>query len=360
MRKLASIRAVSNIRPIEGKDFIEQVNVGGWNIIVKKGEFKEGDLCVYVEIDSQLPPTDEFKFLEKKKYIIKTMKMSGVRSEGIVFPTSILPKRTKIVLGADVTKVLGITQYNKEVEVEKTLFEKAFSYFMRYPWFRKIFKKTISKKKITSNFPHWIRKTDEERIQNCKEVLSEGLVWEATEKVDGSSATFGLKKLGNDMDVVVCSRNTRLYGTDNVWYAVFTKYELEKALMNLFESQNAKESVVIQGEVINSNIQKNKYKVTEPKFYVFNILVDGVSHRFSQEQLNEISDKLVKVPVVFSSFTWTATNTVDEVLNIATYNSKLNPDALAEGLVFRTYDENQKLIKSFKAVSPTFLMKNDE
>jgi hypothetical protein len=42
MRKLATIRQVSNIRPIEGKDLIEQVNVDGWNVIVKKENLKKG------------------------------------------------------------------------------------------------------------------------------------------------------------------------------------------------------------------------------------------------------------------------------------------------------------------------------
>lgn len=75
-RKLASVQAITNIRPIEGKDNIEQVNINGWNIIVRKAEnYKEGDLCVYFEIDSLLPKRPEFEFLESKKYIIKTMKI---------------------------------------------------------------------------------------------------------------------------------------------------------------------------------------------------------------------------------------------------------------------------------------------
>ena len=58
-RKLAHIETVHNIRPIPGADRIEQVNVLGWNVITKKGEFKEGDLCIYVEIDSKMPADDE-------------------------------------------------------------------------------------------------------------------------------------------------------------------------------------------------------------------------------------------------------------------------------------------------------------
>ena len=77
-RKLAHIEKVHNIRPIAGADRIEQINVLGWNVIVKKGEFKEGDLCIYIEIDSKVPSNDaRFEFLGGKDYKIKTMKMRG-------------------------------------------------------------------------------------------------------------------------------------------------------------------------------------------------------------------------------------------------------------------------------------------
>jgi RNA ligase (TIGR02306 family) len=55
MRKLASIRVIDSIDPIVGADAIEVATVGGWKIVVKKGEFAVGDLAVYLEIDSWVP-----------------------------------------------------------------------------------------------------------------------------------------------------------------------------------------------------------------------------------------------------------------------------------------------------------------
>ena len=89
MRKLASIQRITDIRPIEGKDRIVQCHVNGWNVIIKKDEFKDGDLGVYIEIDSVLPDKPWFDFLRPKKFRIKTLRLSGCRSEGIVFPLSI-------------------------------------------------------------------------------------------------------------------------------------------------------------------------------------------------------------------------------------------------------------------------------
>jgi len=86
MRKLASIKTISELIPIEGKDRIELAIVDGWQIIVKKGEYKIGDKTIFVEIDSVLPEKAEFEFLRSKKFRIKTMKLSGVLSQGICFP----------------------------------------------------------------------------------------------------------------------------------------------------------------------------------------------------------------------------------------------------------------------------------
>ena len=92
MRQLASIKEVKDIIPIEGKDRIELAIIDGWSVIIKKGEFKIGDKCIYVEIDSVMPDRPEFDFLRGKNFRIKTMKMAGVISQGICFPTTLLKK----------------------------------------------------------------------------------------------------------------------------------------------------------------------------------------------------------------------------------------------------------------------------
>ena len=361
MRKLATVRQVSNIRPIEGKDLIVQVNIDGWNVIVKKDEFQEGDLCVYVEIDSQLPAKPEFEFLAKKNYIIKTMKMAGVRSEGIVFPLSILPKPKKAKLGDDVTKALGIKQYNKEEEVETTFIEKIVdaidTRLRKFAWYRKLTIKSKRTLKKASSFPYWIRKTDEERIQNKKYVLDSDAMWIATEKLDGSSATFGYRKTKEGEEYVVCSRN-RLITEDSVWTTISKQYEMEKKLKFLFEWLHAKESIVVQGEIIAPNIQGNKYKVENPYFYAFNLIIDGVSIDILSAMDYFEQLRLETVPYLHNISL--QGKTVDGILDLATFQSEINPDTLAEGLVFRTFDREGKLVDSFKAVSPRFLILHKE
>ena len=84
MRNLASIQKISKLEPIPNADTIEKATVLGWELVVKKGEFKEGDLCVYCEIDSVLPERPEFEFLRTKKFRIKTIKFKGQISQVFV------------------------------------------------------------------------------------------------------------------------------------------------------------------------------------------------------------------------------------------------------------------------------------
>lgn len=365
MRKLASIRKVSNIRPIEGKDRIEQLNVDGWNVIVRKDEnFKEGDLCVYFEIDSLLPKTPTFLFMEDKKYVVKTMKMAGVRSEGLALPMSILPKG-EYKFDQDVTALLGVRQYNQEIEeeVKLTLKDKLVSYLKQYKWFRKYFygKKNTNRK---DSYPVWIVKTDETRIQNIPNILEDRhTIWSGREKVDGSSATYGLRKTRFGSEYVVCSRNREVtYDTKgNVWNAISKKHNMEVVLEELFKLLHAENRIVVQGEIISSNIQGNKYLVKEPMFYVFNIVVDGKRIDLDEELLKVFG--LEVAPEVFYGKLVDVEGrpfNVEQVLQLATYNSRLNPNTLAEGMVFRTFNEKRELVRSFKAVSPDFLIKYKE
>ena len=68
-RKLATVRIITDIRPIEGADKIELASVGGWNVVVAKDVgHKVNDMVIYCEIDSFLPIREEFEFLRKSSY----------------------------------------------------------------------------------------------------------------------------------------------------------------------------------------------------------------------------------------------------------------------------------------------------
>lgn len=360
-RKLAHVEEISWIEPIKGKDRIVLAGILGWTVIVQKADYQVGQKCVFCEIDSVFPEKPEFEFLRSKKFRIKTMKMSGVLSQGICFPLSILPTGNYEV-GDDVTEILGIIQYegtmdkeNETAEKETKTKKKYPKFLMRYEWFRKL----VVPKKQVKGFPEFVAKTDETRIQNAPFYLSMDCEYIATEKVDGQSGTFTLQKVGGKhfwnrkkYDFAVCSRNLRIWGKDNSSYwKVAEKYHMEEVLKKLIGEH---EWVAIQGECIAPAVQGNKYKVAEPDLYVFNLIYpDGrLGSLEAKKKVEEVGLKFV--PVIDEAVKIKGMK-MTEVLEYATGKSKWY-DTLREGIVFRTLDGSQ----SFKAVSPEFLIKHGE
>ena len=356
MRKLASIKIINNIVPIEGKDKIVLATVDGWNVIVKKDEFQVGDKCIYCEIDSVMPETEQFEFLRSKKFRIKTMKMAGCISQGICFPLSFLPAGTYEV-EQDVTEILGVKQYEPTMDIEpkerKASGYKYPKFLMRFNWFRQLVYKLNHR--AGKGFPSFISKTDEIRIQNAPFYLSDKSEWIVTEKVDGQSGTFCLVKkrklFGSKFEYIVCSRNLRLFKKDeSSYWCVSDKYNIEQVLKNIIGKN---EWVCLQGECISPKVQGNKYKVTEPDLYAFNLIYP--TGRLSSTEAKRILEKenIKFVPILDEHFI--LPDTVNEMLEYAHGESVLG-NTIREGVVVRSTDGKQ----SFKAVDPLFLIKYDE
>lgn len=358
-RKLAHIEKIEWIQPIEGKDRIVLAGVLGWTVIIKKDEFNVGDKVVFCEIDSVFPEKPEFEFLRKNKFRIKTMKMSGVLSQGICFPLSMIPEKG-YEIGEDVTELMGITQYQATMDTEPVVKETAPAkhypeFLMRWKWFRKL----VLPKKQYNGFPTFVSKTDEVRIQSVPHFLNMECKWVATEKVNGQSGTFSLQRIKgkhfwnkDKYDFAVCSRNLRLYTPDKSSYWINAKkYDIEQVLHKLIGNN---EWVCIQGECVAPNVQGNKYRVYEPDLYVFNVIYPtGRMNSIDAKQLME-KHGLKFVPIINECISLKGMNVAD-VLDYATGQSALYK-TLREGIVFRTLDGKQ----SFKAVSPEFLIKNNE
>ena len=191
-RKLASIRIISEIHPIVGKDRVELAIVDGWSCMVSKSDvFISGDRCIFCEPDSVFPATEQWDFLKKYDYRIKTQKFrdgDGNRfySQGLVLPLHVLGDNAyNVDVDDDVTQMLGITQYEETLDIEKNRkkFGPVVEFMMRYGWFRKL----VLPKKEKAGFPDEVSKTDEERVQNCPKAYMTSENWIASEKVDGKS-----------------------------------------------------------------------------------------------------------------------------------------------------------------------------
>ncbi len=343
MRKLATIRKISEIKPIENADAIEIAVVDGWQCVIKKGEFSVGDLVVYLEVDSWVP-TELAPFLSKGKEPkefngvkgerLRSIKLRGTLSQGLILPLSILGDRHEIFtigencIGADVTEQLGIQKWEMPIPAQLA-------------------------GQVRGNFPSEIPKTDQERIQNLTKEFDSKIsknVFQVTEKLHGSSCTFYLDVNG---DFHVCSRNLDLkYSEDNAYWKMANILGIEQKMKDrsLF-------GIAIQGELIGEGINGNQYQ-TKLDFYVF----DAYSTAFGSYLNPSATHALVMslginhVPIVSSHCIINPDETINSLLEFAEGKSKLNGSE-REGLVFKSYSEDGF---SFKAVSNKWLLKTGE
>lgn len=326
-RQLASIQKIIKLEPIDGADKIEVATILGWHVVVKKGEFKVGDLCVYCEVDSVLPARPETEFLAPK-YRIKTVRLRGQISQGIAFPITFL--ESPYPEGADVTEVLGIKKYEPPIPENMV-------------------------GKMRSTFPSFIPKTDETRLQTVPQVLEKykDITFYASEKLDGSSVTFFIK----DGEFHVCSRNTDLFETpDNLIWKVAREMQIEENLRKMGEN------FALQGELVGGKVQGNKLKLPKPTIYFFSIfdMEKGEYVNFESCINLSLTFDIQWIPVV--EYYFTLKSTVDEMVEVATRKSTLNAEVEAEGLVFRPRREmgDEDLGRlSFKVINPEFLLKNE-
>lgn len=382
-RALAHIEEIAWIKPIDGADNIELIGVLGWVLIAKIDEFKVGDKAVFVEIDSKCPADDErFAFLEKKHYKVKTMKLGKFKcfSQGLALPLTLFPELSDRKLGDDVTKELRITysseedrkrksnkvdpnaKYKAMVARRKEFFSKPIiRKIMRYNIGRKLLFLFFGKKKDNpKQFPSWIVKTDENRIENCPFYLESNEEWVQTEKIDGTSCTYAvdrMKRGKNKFEFVVCSRNVRqadrdqeCYHDSNIYWELADKYNIEKVLSD-YAIANNYDRVVLQGEGT-GNVQGNPYKLKDNRLFVFNLVVEGI-RKGTQEMAKFCEENsLEHVPIINEHYK--TPDTMEEIKLQADGFSIINPKVKREGFVYRSLDGQQ----SFKNVSREYLLKH--
>lgn len=381
-RALAYIQHVTNIRPIEGADNIEQCNVLGWNLICKKGEFHEGDPCVYIEIDSKVPEREEFEFLRAKGFKVKTMKLGKFNciSQGLAMPQSAFKELTGLSEGTDVTDILGIkysvqednarkgngdpnAKYKSMAARHQKIFKKKWArWMMRRSWGRKIMFFFFGKKKDNPRgFPTFVSKTDEERVENQPWRIGDGKTYLATEKLDGTSCTYALERKGhNKFEFYVCSRNVRqqdekqeCYHDHNIYWDLAFKYNIEQHLKDFLNQFSQLQWVCIQGEGVGS-VQGNPLKLTEDDLYVFNFKESQTGRWSSMAGAGQVREWGMKwVPILGEV---QMPDTMEELKVLATGKSKVNPDVMREGIVYRSLDGSD----SFKNVSREYLLLKKE
>lgn len=318
MRKLASVQVIRKLSPIVNADRIELATVQGFHVVVKKGDFRAGDKCLYIETDSIVPDTPQFEFLGSHRHI-KLQKIRGVVSQGLA-----LPYTGNEEVGTDLTQAIGIQKYERPNNFPAG---------------------------TRGEFPGFVPRTDEVRIQNIPEVVKKwnGKVFIVTEKLDGTSVTAYMGKDG----LHVCSRKRDLE-RDSVYWAAIEDTPIPAVLEEF-------PSLVFQGELCGTKIQGNPLELLGRQLYVFDIYdrkrgeylrPDSVLHFCSDYHIKTVP----YLPYVLLP------NNVDEIVALADGASALNRRRRREGIVLRPADNiempdfpGNRL--SFKVISQEYTLK---
>lgn len=410
-RELAYVVLIDAIEPIQGSDNCECANIGGWKVMVHKNEFQVGDPAIYFEIDSFLDSTNPaFSFMEKKKYKVQTQKYTfggkgNFISQGLLMSAKnfgwnicgtgngqnpnvkngiIEPDGTVHLINNEsrfLTKLLNVTyaetadnkrkaptvdKYKAMSQRHPKLFaKKPIRWLMRREWGRKLMFFFFGKKRDKkSSWPQWVVKTDEERIENRPYLLKDkSIKWIATEKIDGTSTTFTLKRgrWPHKDEFYVCSRNVVFDKPDkscfydtNVYLEMAEKYHILEhmtyMLHNVFKDCDW---ITIQGETYGANIQKRDYHMTNHEFRAFNFIT-STGGRWNSKKMQTLLEKghynIPCVPILEESYI--LPDTIEELRTYVDSETSMIDGSMREGIVFRSQDGSQ----SFKCVSPQYLL----
>ncbi|MNE15632.1 RNA ligase [compost metagenome] len=344
-------------------DLLDLVTIGGWRVVAQKGLYVTGDVAVYFEVDSWIP-TEIAPFLSKGKEPkvyegvkgerLRTIKLRGELSQGLLIPVKELPQLGNLlgfvesafaasdlkslndfVDGNDLTETLGILKWEKAINANLAGLAKG-------------------------NFPNFLRKSDQERVQNLsrqyREAVANGEESNVTYKLDGSSFTGYLREhYDGTEDVItigVCSRNLDLKfegNEGNLFVQTFIKYDIEAKLRAYHQATGR--SIAVQGEMVGPGIQANFEGLDEIKLFVYNVFdIDKQQYLLAGEARHVCNDLGLEMVPTFN-VRMTLPETIGEVLLLADGDSGLS-GKFREGLVFKSLTRNFQ----FKAVSNRYLL----
>lgn len=401
-RELAYVVLVDGIEELPGYDRVESAIIGGWRCIVPKDQFRVGDPGIYFEIDSRVPSDREcFAFLEKRNYKVKTQKMCKSISQGLLMHASDFGWNINTFPENDIyiednhgnkhytngesrflTKILGVTyaddednkrkapsvdKYKKMAQRHPNIFKKSWvRWLMKREWGRKLMFVFFGKKKDkTTGFPTkfpYVKRSDEERVENMPWILNDKEPWVKTLKIDGTSSTYILERVKkNKFEEYVCSRNVRQltpsqknYHTDiegNVYWMMADKYKIFDFLKSYLIENNL-DYICLQGETAGPSLQGNPHKFKEIRFFGYNFIRSDTGRMNSIEAAKICNAAGIPwVPIADEAYILPDDM---ETLKLDADGPCLVGEGPREGWVYRSLDGQ----RSFKNVSRQYLLKH--
>ena len=250
MACLARIERVVRIEPIAGADAIELAHIRGWQTVVRKGEFREGDAGVFFQVDSILPVEPRYEFLRRSCYKkwedgtegfrLRSARLRGALSQGVLMPLAAFPELAGTE-EADLTERLGVRKYEPPIPVQ------------------------MAGDALPSH-PKFLKYRDLERLQNHPTLFRPDERVVVLEKVHGTNARFAVL----DGEFCVGGHHYRFDPEGGSIFAVVARAEeLRRKIERLAPG------LVFFGEVYGRKIQSWGYGLMTPSVVFYDIYGAG-------------------------------------------------------------------------------------
>lgn len=348
---IVPICKIKNVKDHPNADRLDILKVLGWNCIVPKGEFKVGELVIFVPPDHLLPESVIRQFnviyLKGKNGRVGAIKLRGEYSEGLV-----LPNTDGFEEGDNVAEFYEIKKWEHPTvarsKQQKVRGAKHRLYGGLFPKYTKI-----------------------ENVKNFPDILEPGEFVVITEKIHGTNFRVGnvplqggkpykllMKLFGRSHKLLIGSRNVIFddwnaptYYDMNVYTYVAKHYNLKELIP---------EDYTLYGEIYGATttgkaLQKGyRYSKTGPYVRFFDVA-------YKREYLNHVEAyhlldrwELPRVPVLYGG-KWS----MDLISELGNQMSKIDEYTLMEGMVIRPIRERKhkhlgRVI--LKALSPAYLV----
>jgi RNA ligase (TIGR02306 family) len=370
LNSVCYLAKINEIKVIEGADNIEQGIIGGWNCIIKKDEYKLGDLVVVATTDAVIPQelSDEMNITNylRKGGRVRTVKLRGVYSECLIIPIRFLSGKVTmgdwdLGEGSDCMELLGIFKYEPPVKQIQLASGKKIKY-RDNPNFHVYYK-----------FPN---------LKNVKGMFNEDDIVEITRKIHGTNARYGIVKKSKlsfldkvkkffrladewiEYEYVYGSHNVEkgsesqgFYSTD-VWREIAEKYDIKNKLWGYAKSMGNEvigNGITLYGEIYGAGIQKNyEYGLKDIKFVGFDIKMND---EYMPPQSSMFSFELgLEIPYVeiLHFDKWS-----QEIQDKFTFNNFIKGTKVPhEGIVIKHHTgERQKVAK---VINPDYLIASEK
>jgi len=314
---------IDNITPHPNADRLECAQVKGWNVVVQKGTFQPGEKVIYAPIDSMIP-WHISEYLEITLYLssgrVRTAKLRGIYSQGLIMPLNLLGNGNASPLGEDVSVRLGISKYEEEIpENMKGITAPTDGRFVRY--------------------------TSLENIKNYPGILRDGEEVVITEKIYG--VNFRAAKFAGDNEVLCVGSHSHhlIDNGGNLYWEAFKSFGIKDKL---------NPGQILFGEIFGTKVSNLQYGQDGVEVRFFDLIEDGEYVSFDRFQEFCREHGLQSVPILYRG-PWS----IDK-MSLVDGKSTM-AEHIREGVVIKPTVERWDAAAGrviFKAISERFLMKN--